>query len=115
MAKKGIDSAIIHAKRMAKLNSASSSYGCRTLFMHLSALRPDTRTSHAARHGKLFTADQVREWYARDGNSEGCRCSLVEVLVDEQGVPLAPMLVERAHQTFEKMKAKGLGDWTREL
>lgn len=39
---------------------------------------------------------------------------VLEVVADEVHV-VELVVVERARQTFEKMKAKGLGDWTREL
>lgn len=64
-------------------------------FMHMSALSPSTRTSHAERSGELFTAEEIRDWMNRDGNSVGCKCSFTLVLVDEFGKPRSPGLVQR--------------------
>ncbi|MDN6874081.1 hypothetical protein QO209_16690 [Pseudomonas citronellolis] len=107
-----------HDARMRRIrhrHEMSETYGVRTMLMQISALKPDTRPSHAARHGKLFTQEEVDIWYAENDNSIGCRCTFVEVMIDEDGNPEVPAIVERARQTFEKMKAKGKGEWTKLL
>ncbi len=53
-------------------DSAREQLGIRTLEMHLSALSPTTRESHARRHGRLYTTQEVREWYTQDGNGINC-------------------------------------------
>jgi len=58
--------------RWDEAEDARISIGIRTLEMHLSALSPTTRASHAARHSRLFTVQEVREWYTQDGNSINC-------------------------------------------
>lgn len=58
--------------------------GLRTKLLHLSALKPTTRSWHASRHGKLYTVEEVREWYSKDGNRYNCYCSQVPAIVDEQ-------------------------------
>ncbi|MBT1266423.1 hypothetical protein [Pseudomonas sp. VS38] len=88
----------IHAMRLSKL--AADEADCQRLqiphrFMQMSALSPSTRDSHAARSGELFTADEVREWLAKDDNSVGCKCSFVLVLVDDAGNPRSPDLVQK--------------------
>ena len=65
------------------------------MMVHMSALAPTTRADHAARHGNLYTPQEAREWWARDANSINCRCSVTEVLVNEDGQPTTPELVER--------------------
>lgn len=122
MAKKPIKQTItseqIHAMRMAGLDqdeAMARRFGTRFRMMQMSALKPDTRASHAERHGKLFTPAEIREWYAQDGNAHGCRCTFVKVLLDPYGKPLVPALIDKARQTYEKMKAKGKGEWTKHL
>lgn len=96
----------IQAMRMSRL--AADEADCQRLgikhrFMHMSALSPSTRDSHAARSGELFTADEVRDWLAKDDNSTGCKCSFVLVLVDDAGNPGSPALIQRlitARDTF---------------
>lgn len=78
--------------------AAKSVLGLRTKLMHFSALLPTTRATHAARHGKLFTTEEVEEWYSVDANSIQCRCSQTSVIVDEKGNPLNDRVVKRAEE-----------------
>ena len=94
----------IHSLRIARLNQDEADarrYGIRHKFMHLSALSPSTRPTHASRHGQLFSAEEVRQWWAQDGNAEGCRCALTMILLDEKGNPRDGKLIDKA----EKMLA----------
>src|SRR5690554_5396960 len=65
--------------RWDEAEDARENLNIRTKQMHLSALSPTTRPSHAARHGNLYTVQEVRDWYAVDGNGINCKCSTVEV------------------------------------
>lgn len=108
----------IHAQRMARIDQdeiMAQRYGTRYKLMHFSALQPTTRASHAARHGKLFTPAEVRAWYEIDGNAEGCKCSFIQVLLDDRGRPLTPAIIERANKAFDKIKARGEVPWTKQL
>ncbi|GFN25482.1 hypothetical protein ADE_11800 [Achromobacter denitrificans] len=100
--------------RMDEADDAAETYGTQAMQMHMSALSPTTRAHHANRHAKLFTTDQQRAWWAKDGNSINCKCSTVTVLVDGDGKPLVPGIVERARKNYQAMKAKGKGAWTEE-
>lgn len=71
--------------RMDEAEDARQRQGIRLAMKHFSANSPTTRQSHAARHGQLFTVQEVREFYAVDANGINCKCSQVEVLVDESG------------------------------
>ncbi|MCR3865547.1 phage head morphogenesis protein, partial [Pseudomonas aeruginosa] len=73
--------------RWDEKDAAEADYGVQSKLMHMSALSPSTRATHAARHARLYTSDEVRDWYSRDGNSINCKCSQVEVLVDDEGNP----------------------------
>jgi hypothetical protein len=75
-------------------------------FMHMSALSPSSRTSHAQRSGELFTADEIRDWMSRDDNSIGCKCSFTLVLVDELGSPRSSGLVQRVVSAREEFLAR---------
>ena len=74
--------------RLAEAQDAEERLGIRTKMMWLSALSPTTRRTHAARHGKLYTRQEVEDFYSRDANSIQCKCSQTEILVDENGNPL---------------------------
>ena len=91
---------------------AKADLGLKTKLLHFSALSPTTRRSHAVRHGRLYTEDQVREFYSQDGNGINCKCSQTAVLVDDDGKPLNPAVVERARATYQKLKARGNSTWT---
>lgn len=93
--------------RWDEAEEAQEEYGLQTKLMHMSALSPTTRASHAARHARLYTVEQVRDWYSQDGNSINCKCSQTEVMVDDDGKPIVPGIVARAKQTKQKMEARG--------
>jgi hypothetical protein len=83
---------------MAKLKSDeedANRLGISHRFMHLSALSPSTRRSHAERSGNLYTAGEIRVWMAEGDNAVGCKCAFTQVLVDRDGHPLSPGLVQR--------------------
>lgn len=75
-------------------------------FMHMSALAPNSRDEHVARHGDLFTGSEMLEWWARDGNNIGCRCAAVMVITDEAGNPLSSALISRAKSNLESYKKR---------
>lgn len=89
---------ITQAYRRARLDEAQDAQtrlGIQTKMLHLSALSETSRSDHMARHGNLYTPQEVREWYAEGANAINCKCSQVEVLVDEDGKPLSDGLVNR--------------------
>ncbi|HHT3633835.1 phage minor head protein [Enterobacter hormaechei subsp. steigerwaltii] len=101
---------ITTALRRARLDEddeAREQYGIRTKQMHISALSPTTRSTHAARHAHLYTAEEQREWWAKDANSVNCKCSTIAVMVDESGNPISESIVEKAKKVFNTMKARG--------
>lgn len=74
---------------------AKERLGLNTALLHLSALKPTTRTSHAFWHGKTRTVEDVREWYSRDGNRYHCYCSQIPVILDDKGVLVNEGLADR--------------------
>lgn len=92
------------ALRRARWDEAESSMddlGLNIRLLHLSALSPTTRIKHALRHARTYTVQEVRDWYAVDANSINCKCSQVEVLVDADGKPLYPNIIEMAKKEFD--------------
>lgn len=83
---------------------AQEAYSMRTMLMHFSALSPSTRLSHALRHGKLYTIAETRQWFAEGANSINCKCTTIEVMVDEDGKPLVPSIERRAREALEKAR-----------
>jgi SPP1 gp7 family putative phage head morphogenesis protein len=59
--------------------------GLNTAILWISALKPTTRASHAARHGKTFSPQEVRGFYSRDGNRYHCYCGNIPCLLNDDG------------------------------
>lgn len=59
--------------------------GLRAGVIHVSALLPTTRTSHAARHGNAYTVDNQLQWWNSGTNRINCHCSTRSVLIDRSG------------------------------
>lgn len=89
--------------RVDEAEDAAENLGLNIRMMQLSALSPTTRLSHAQRHAKIYTFEQVRVWLATSPNSINCKCTFVEVLVKADGTPLTPQIIERA----KKMRPDG--------
>lgn len=92
---------ITGALRRARIDEdrdANQRLGVRTKMLHLSALSPTTRASHAARHGNLYEAQEVSEWLSEGANSINCECNFISVAVDENGEPLTPGVVEKVRR-----------------
>ena len=95
-------SAALKNARLDEDADARDRLGIQMKQMQLSALSPTTRPEHAARHAHLYTEQEVREWRARDANDINCKCGFVAVLVDDDGNPLTPAIVERAKKMRQK-------------
>lgn len=64
---------------------AKERLGLNTALLHLSALKATTRAGHAFWHGKVRTTEDVRAWYAVDGNKHHCYCSQIPVMLNDDG------------------------------
>ncbi|WP_409418493.1 phage minor head protein [Pseudescherichia sp.] len=94
--------------RWDESDEAETQYGIMTRQMHLSALSPTTRRKHALRHAHLYTTEELRDWYSVDGNAINCKCTQVAVLVDADGRPLNPNVIDMAKKRLEKAQKAGL-------
>lgn len=101
--------------RMDEADDARETLGLRTLEMHLSALSPTTRVTHAQRHGKLFTVDQQREWWSEGATAINCKCTTISVMVDAKGEPLIPLFVDNARASFKAQAEKENMPWAKDL
>ncbi|MFP2273214.1 phage minor head protein [Enterobacter ludwigii] len=78
----------VGALRQAQWNEtdwAADRLGLNTGLLWLSALKPTTRLWHASRHGKVYTTEEVRDFYAENGNRYNCYCSQIPVLLNDDG------------------------------
>lgn len=95
----------VGALRQAQWNEtdwAADRLGLNTGLLWLSALKPTTRTWHASRHGLVYTTEEVRDFYAENGNRYNCYCSQIPVLLNDDGSifneGLADKLAKERHQ-----------------
>lgn len=95
--------AVRAAKRLAD-EDAENRLGLRIGLLWTSALKATTRPTHAARHGNVFTREEVEAFYSRDGNRFRCYCAQTSVLLDDNGRPILKK------STVEKMKEEKY-DW----
>ena len=78
----------VGALRQAQWNEtdwAADRLGLNTGLLWLSALKPTTRLWHASRHGKVYTTEEVRDFYAENGNRYNCYCSQIPALLNDDG------------------------------
>jgi len=96
----------LRTARMDETTDAAQRLGVNVRVLHISALSPTTRATHAARHGNLYTVEAERDWFAESGQAVNCKCSTSEVLVDNQGKPLSPGLIARLDRSREAWQAR---------
>lgn len=74
--------------RWAESEQASEEFGLNIGLLWTSALKRSTRSWHASRNGKVYTAEQVRKFYGENGNRYHCYCAQTECLLDEGDQPI---------------------------
>ena len=104
-AKRIADTEINKAYNNAKLDSAriiEKQTRQRTGVLHISALLPTTRDTHAARHGQAYTIDDQQKWWDTGVNRINCKCSTSTVLIDGNGdvVEVADQQTLEAERAF---------------
>lgn len=97
------------ALRRARRDEAkeAESLGLNIRMIHISALLPTTRRTHAVRHSHVYTVEQVEEWYSVDANGINCHCTQVEALVDDKGQVLQPSIIEKLKEERKQMAKRG--------
>lgn len=101
-AKRIADTEINKAYNDSKIRAndvAAAETGLRAGVLHISALTPTTRSSHANRHGNAYTTIDQLQWWDSGSNRINCKCSTTSVLIDNKG-----KVVET--ETQEKIKAE---------
>lgn len=103
---------ITNALRMARVqevNETRSLLGLDITILWISALLPTTRVTHAARHNRYFSTDEVMDFYSKNYNKRNCHCSLVEALVINGKPSVSDKMTEelaKEKATWEKEYAK---------
>lgn len=102
----------VGALRKAQRNEVDWSrerLGLNTAVLWMSALKPTTRPWHASRHGKVYTTEDVEQFYAERGNRYNCYCSNIPVLLDDDGEIVNRGLVEKLTKEREAWRQGGKG------
>ena len=87
--------------RLQESERAQKDYGLNIKLLWTSALIPTTRPWHASRHGKYYTEQQVRDFYAEFKNKVNCYCAQTETLFLEG----EPQLSKASQNKMKKEKA----------
>ncbi|WP_072059740.1 MULTISPECIES: phage minor head protein [Xenorhabdus] len=74
---------------------AKERLGLNTKLLWLSALKPTTRSWHAARHGKIYTKQEVEVFYSKNGNRYRCYCAQQPVVLGDDDKLYNTGLTER--------------------
>lgn len=78
-------------------------YGIKTALLWTSAFLATTRPWHASRSGHVYSAEEVKAFYAERGNKFSCHCSLTTVLIGDDG---KPMLTDNLKKRMEEERQK---------
>ena len=100
----------VGALRQAQWNEtdwAADRLGLNTGLMWLSALKPTTRSWHASRHGKVYSTEEVRDFYAENGNRYNCYCSQIPVLLNDDGSIFNEGLADKLKKERQQWTTKG--------
>lgn len=84
---------------------AKERLGLNTAILWISALKSTTRPTHAARHGKTYSTEEVAEFYSKNGNAFNCYCANVPCLLDDQGKLYNDGLTEKLTKERENWKS----------
>lgn len=80
--------------RRDEAKQAAEDFGFDVRLFWTSALIPTTRKTHAARHGKVYTTENVAEFYSRDGNIFNCYCAQTEVIIFNEQAEISPTILD---------------------
>ncbi len=94
--------------RLDEEQDAQERLGIKTGMLWASALRSTTRPSHARRHGRVYTIEEVRDFYSRDANAINCMCAQTSVLLDENGQPTSKRAISRMSKKREEYERSNL-------
>lgn len=88
--------------RWAESEAADVELGIRTALLWTSAFLPTTRSWHASRSGQTYTREEVKAFYAVNGNRFRCHCAQTEALLDADGKPILTKYLQSAMANEKK-------------
>lgn len=96
----------LRTARMDETTDAAQRLGVKVMVLHISALGVTTRPNHAARHGRIYSVEDERDFFASGSEAINCRCAPSEILVDDDGKPLSPGLIARLEKSRAAWQAR---------
>nr|DAF74628.1 MAG TPA: minor capsid protein [Caudoviricetes sp.] len=91
---------VLRESNRKEVIEARETLGIETIMLWQSALMKTTRASHAARHGKYYTPEEIDEFYSEVGNRRNCHCSQTPALVMDG----KPVILERTQEKLDKQR-----------
>ncbi len=74
---------------------AAKQFDLKIKMLWVSALMATTRRTHAERHGKLYTQQEVSDFYAVNSNSINCLCAQIPTVVNAKGEAMVTALIAK--------------------
>ncbi|WP_236452198.1 phage minor head protein, partial [Escherichia coli] len=72
---------VLRESNRKEVIEARETLGIETIMLWQSALMKTTRVTHAARHGKYYTPEEIDEFYSEGANRRNCHCAQIPALV----------------------------------
>lgn len=91
---------VLRESNRKEVIEARETLGIETIMLWQSALMKTTRVTHAARHGKYYTPEEIDEFYSEVGNRRNCHCSQVPALVMDG----KPVILEKTQERLDKQR-----------
>ena len=92
--------------RLDEAQDTTERLGIKTGMLWASALSPTTRASHSRRHGKVYSVEEIKDFYGRDGNAINCKCAQTEILLNDDGTPLSSGAIKKMTARREAYEAQ---------
>lgn len=83
-----------------EVKEAQVTLGMDTIMLWQSALMKTTRVTHAARHGKYYTPEEIDEFYSEGANRRNCHCAQTPALVMDG----KPVILEKTQERLDKQR-----------
>lgn len=91
---------VLRESNRKEVIEARETLGIETIMLWQSALMKTTRVTHAARHGKYYTPEEIDEFYSEGANRRNCHCAQIPALV----IDGKPVILEKTQERLDKQR-----------
>lgn len=91
---------VLRESNRKEVIEARETLGIETIMLWQSALMKTTRVTHAARHGKYYTPEEIDEFYSEGANRRNCHCAQTPALVMDG----KPVILEKTQERLDKQR-----------